>query len=174
MKSHRSSASDPSAPTVLRRVGPPLAGALLAVLAMAGAAAAAPTVKYDYANPTAFIARSVEVPAGSTVLFVSGIPGSAASGDTQAQTTEVLSKLGDALKLQGYTFADVVNVKVYLVGDPALGGKMDFAGMNTAFKKVFGAEGEPNRPSRVTVQVAGLASPGALVEIELTAAHAPK
>ena len=114
------------------------------------------------------------MPAGSDIFFVSGIPGSAASGNTEMQTAEVLTKLGAVLKGQGYDYSDVVNMKVYLVGDPAMGGKMDFAGMNTSFKKVFGAEGEPNRPSRVTVQVAGLAAPGALVEIELTAAKAPK
>ena len=82
----------------------------------------------------------------------------------------MLGKLGAVLQANGYGFADVVNMKVYLVGDPALGGKMDFAGMNNAFKRVFGAAGEPNKPSRVTVQVAGLAAPGSLVEIELTAA----
>ena len=42
--------------------------------------------------------------------------------------------------------------------------------MNTAFKTFFGTASEPNKPSRVTVQVAGLAAPGSLVEIELTAA----
>jgi enamine deaminase RidA (YjgF/YER057c/UK114 family) len=110
------------------------------------------------------------VPAGSTIFFVSGIPGTASTGNTEAQTKEVLTKLGAVLKAQGYDYKDVVNAKVYLVGDPALGGKMDFAGMNTAFKTVFGTADEPNKPSRVTVQVAGLAAPGSLVEIELTAA----
>ena len=113
------------------------------------------------------------MPAGSELFFVSGIPGAASAGNTEAQTTDVLTKLGKVLTDNGYSFADVVNAKVYLVADPAIG-KMDFAGMNAAFKKVFGVEGEPNKPSRVTVQVAGLAAPGSLVEIELTAAKAPK
>jgi enamine deaminase RidA (YjgF/YER057c/UK114 family) len=142
-------------------------------LVIAGSALAAPPIKYIYAKPDAFIAQGVVVPARSDIFFVSGIPSNVAGG-TEAQTADVLQKLGAVLSAQGYGFADVVNMKVYLVGDPAMGGKMDFAGMNTAFKKVFGAEGEPNRPSRVTVQVAGLAAPGALVEIELTAAKAPK
>jgi enamine deaminase RidA (YjgF/YER057c/UK114 family) len=145
----------------------------LAAMAMAGAAHAA-DIKFIYANPTAFIAAGAIVPAGSEIFYVSGIPGSAATGNTEAQTTEVLTKLGGVLKANGYGFSDVVNMKVFLVGDPALGGKMDFAGMNTSFKKVFGSADEPNRPSRVTVQVAGLAAPGSLVEIELTAAKAPK
>ena len=145
----------------------------IAALAIAGAAHAAPAIKYIYGTPTAFIASGVIVPPGSEIFFVSGVP-SAIPGGTEAQTTDVLTKLGAVLKAQGYGFADVVNAKVYLVGDPALGGKMDFAGMNTAFKKVFGPADEPNRPSRVTVQVAGLAAPGAMVEIELTAAKAPQ
>jgi enamine deaminase RidA (YjgF/YER057c/UK114 family) len=145
-------------------------GALVS-LTIAGAAQAAP-IQYIYSKPDAFIATGVIVPPGSEIFFVSGIP-SAIPGGTEAQTTDVLTKLGAVLKAQGYSFADVVNAKVYLVGDPAMGGKMDFAGMNTAFKKVFGPAGEPNRPSRVTVQVAGLAAPGAMVEIELTAAKAP-
>ena len=144
-----------------------------AVVAVAAAPAdAAP--RYVYANPQAFIAQGVVVPAGSETFYVSGIPGTPAAGATEGQTAEVLGKLGAVLKANGYGLADVVNMKVYLVGDPALGGKMDFAGMNTAFKKVFGVDGEPNKPSRVTVQISGLALPGSLVEIELTAAKSPK
>lgn len=149
------------------------AAALAFGLALAaGAADAQP--RFVAGAATSPISPGAIVPAGAEVFYVSGIPGTAATGNTEAQTTEVLGKLGAVLKAQGYGFADVVNAKVYLVGDPAMGGKMDFAGMNTAFKKVFGVDGEPNKPSRVTVQVAGLAAPGSLVEIELTAARAPR
>jgi enamine deaminase RidA (YjgF/YER057c/UK114 family) len=117
------------------------------------------------------ISSGAIVPAGFDTFYVSGIPSNVAGG-TEAQTTDVLTKLGAVLKASGYDYKDVVNMKVYLVADPATG-KMDFAGMNTAFKKVFGTADEPNKPSRVTVQIAGLAMPGALVEIELTAAKAP-
>jgi enamine deaminase RidA (YjgF/YER057c/UK114 family) len=134
---------------------------------------AAPKLNFIYSKPDAFIATGVVVPAGWETFYVSGIPSNVVGG-TEAQTTDVLTKLGEVLKAQGYGFGDVVNVKVYLVGDTAKDGKLDFVGMNTAFKKVFGPADQPNRPSRVTVQVAGLALPGALVEIELTAAKAPK
>jgi enamine deaminase RidA (YjgF/YER057c/UK114 family) len=137
-------------------------------LGLVGAAHAAPTF---IPSPMAAspIGVGAIVPAGSTIFFVSGIPGSATTGDTGAQTTEVLTKLGAVLKAQGFDYKDVVNAKVYLVADPKTG-KMDFMGMNTAFKTFFGTATEPNKPSRVTVQVAGLAAPGSLVEIELTAA----
>ena len=153
---------------------PTLVTALAAAAALTSAAAAHAAPRFVYANPQAFIAQGVVVPAGSETFYVSGIPGTPAAGATEGQTAEVLGKLGAVLKANGYGFADVVNMKVYLVGDPALGGKMDFAGMNTAFKRVFGVDGEPNKPSRVTVQIAGLAAAGSLVEIELTAAKSPR
>ena len=140
----------------------------IAALGLAATASAAPTF-IPSPMPGAPIGVGAIVPPGATIFFVSGIPGSATTGDTGAQTTEVLTKLGAVLKAQGFGYADVVNAKVYLVADPKLG-KMDFMGMNTAFKTFFGTASEPNKPSRVTVQVAGLAAPGSLVEIELTAA----
>ena len=162
--------------------------ALLAALALAANANAAtkhkkteaaappppPAIKYiPLPDPKFPIAAGAIVPAGSEIFFVSGIPGSAATGDTEAQTAEVLTKLGKVLSANGYAFGDVVNAKVYLVGDPKKDGKMDFLGMNTSFAKVFGTADQPHKPSRVTVQVAALAGPGSLVEIELTAAKAP-
>ncbi len=142
--------------------------ALLSTQTLFSAAHAAPTF---IPSPVAAspIGAGAIVPAGATLFFLSGIPGAATAGNTEAQTTDALNKLGAVLKASGFSFADVVNAKVYLVADPATG-KMDFAGMNTAFKTFFGTPGEPNKPSRVTVQVAGLAAPGSLVEIELTAA----
>ncbi len=131
--------------------------------------AAAQEIKRDVTPPTSFLARSVEAPPGASTLYVSGIPSNVAGG-TGPQTADVLAKLGVALKGAGYDYADVVNVKVYLVGDPAKGGAMDFAAMNAEYQKVFGTPAQPNKPSRVTVQIAGLAMPNALVEIELTAA----
>lgn len=130
------------------------------------------TIHFVAGNPDTPIATGVIVPPGMEVFYVSGIP-SASEGGTSAQTEDVLKKLGAVLKQQGYDFGDVVNAKVYLVADPQTG-KMDFAGMNAAFRKFFGSAQQPNKPSRVTVQIAGLALPGALVEIELTAARKPR
>ena len=123
-------------------------------------------VPLDRAGPP--ISAGAIVPAGSETFFVSGIPGDAALGGTEAQTQGVLVKVSALLRQQGYALGDIVNVKVYLVGDPALGGRMDFAGMNRAFAKAMGVD---HRPSRTTVQVAGLASAGSLIEIEAIAAR---
>jgi enamine deaminase RidA (YjgF/YER057c/UK114 family) len=57
---------------------------------------------------------------------------------------------------------------VYLAADPATG-KMDFAGFMGAYTQFFGTKDQPNKPARSAMQVAALAAPGALVEIEVIA-----
>jgi enamine deaminase RidA (YjgF/YER057c/UK114 family) len=131
------------------------------------------------------IAVSVTVPAGYETVYVSGLtpsvadpkaaPGTvAAYGDTRTQATSVFGKLDEALKAQGMSLADVVMMRVYLAGDPAHDGKMDFAGMMAAYTTFFGTAAQPNKPARVTVQVASLAGSGMLCEIEVQAARKPK
>ncbi|MFX7874639.1 Rid family hydrolase, partial [Acinetobacter baumannii] len=70
----------------------------------------------------------------------------------------------------GYTMADLIKLTVFVAGDPKLGNKMDFAGMNDGFKQFFGTADNPATVARSTVQVAALAGPAFLVEIEATAA----
>ena len=90
-------------------------------------------------------------------------------GDTEAQTMSTLSKIQTTLKTEGLTLGDVVMMHVYLVGDPAKGGKMDFAGLMAAYTRFFGTKEQPNKPARSAMQVAALAAPWALVEIEVIA-----
>jgi enamine deaminase RidA (YjgF/YER057c/UK114 family) len=127
------------------------------------------------------IATSVLVPAGSDVVFVGGTLPDAANpaapagsaeraGDTAAQAHSVLAKIAAELEAQGFAMSDVVKMSVFLVGDPNRGGAADYAGLMSAYLKYFGKE-EGGLPARTTVQVAGLAVPGALVEIEVTAAR---
>lgn len=118
--------------------------------------------------------------AGST-LYLSGqlpnptTPGDSASGkpavygSTQQQTESALQKIAGLLKEQGLGFGNVVMMHVYLVGDPNQSGRMDFTGMMASYTKHFGTKEQPNKPARTTVQVAALATPGALVEIEVIA-----
>ncbi len=132
------------------------------------------------ANPDLPIAAAVAVPAGYDTIYVSGHIAKVANanapkgstemyGDTKTQTTSVLQQIQDVLAAQKLSMADVVMVHVFLAGDAANGGKMDFAGMNSAFVQFFGSKEQPNKPARSTVQVAALAAPGALVEIEAIA-----
>lgn len=154
---------------------------LAAGLTLALAAASAQAQIVHSGAPTAAIASSVFVPAGSDTLYVSGMtppvidPSApkgtkAAYGDTKTQTMGVLTKLQGELKAHGMDLGDVVMMRVYLVGDPDLGGKMDFAGMMAAYTTLFGTADQPNKPARVTTQVASLVGAGQLVEIELQAA----
>ena len=62
---------------------------------------------------------------------------------------------------------------VYLAGDPANGGGMDYAGMNEGYRQFFGTSENPNLAARATVQVVALAEPAFLVEIEATAVRMP-
>jgi enamine deaminase RidA (YjgF/YER057c/UK114 family) len=90
-------------------------------------------------------------------------------GDTEVQTMSTLTKIEAALKTEGLTMGDVVMMHVYLAGDPAKGGKLDFAGMMASYIKFFGTKDQPNKPARSAMQVAALAAPWALVEIEVIA-----
>jgi enamine deaminase RidA (YjgF/YER057c/UK114 family) len=130
------------------------------------------------------ISSSVEVPAGSTLVFVSGQladpvksdapPNSAERyGDTATQVASVLGKIRAELEKSGLGLGDVVKMNVFLVGDPALGGSMDFVGLMRAYSAAFGTATGGRLPARTTVQVAALPLPGALVEIEVVAARAP-
>jgi enamine deaminase RidA (YjgF/YER057c/UK114 family) len=135
-------------------------------------------VKRIYATPQQRIASAVW--AGDT-LYVSGMTGPpvtpadaakgtpAVFGDTEQQTMGALKAIDTTLKGQGLTMADVVEMQVFMVGDPAKGGKLDFAGMNTSYGKFFGTADQPNRPVRAALQVAALANPSALVEIMVIA-----
>src|SRR5271166_2250575 len=128
------------------------------------------------------ISAAVVVPSGYDTIYVSGnIPkvanpnapkGSTESyGDTKTQTISVLQQIEKTLAAQELSMADVVMMHVFLVGDPANGGKMDFAGMMAGYTQFFATKDQPNKPARSAVQVAGLAVPGAWVEIEVIAAR---
>lgn len=154
-------------------------GTAVALCAFAGSANAQTVTRLDAATPSPVIASAVTVPAGLTTYYISGIPGGpkdpsapegspARWGDTTQQTNDVLNKLEAVLTKLGLTFGDVVKGTVFLVADPANGNKINFAAMNAEWGKRFGSPTQPNKPARSTVQV-GLATPGALVEIELVA-----
>jgi enamine deaminase RidA (YjgF/YER057c/UK114 family) len=128
------------------------------------------------------IAQAVEVSAGTTLVYHSGMTPRPANpdaerfsrefwGDTEAQTLSVFARLEESLAAKELGFKDVVKMQVFLVGVPENGGAMDFDGMMRAYRKYFGTEEQPNLPARSAFQVAGLAAPGMLVEIEVVLAR---
>lgn len=156
------------------------AATLLLGLAFAGGAMAQDIVRHKIPGSDFPIAQAVEVPAGKTTVYVSGaVPAAtdenadknsvAAYGDTKAQTESVLKSIEKTLDGLGLKMGDVIKMQVFLVGDPGQGGKMDFGGFMEGYTQFFGTDAQPNLPSRSVFQVAGLANPGFLVEIEVTA-----
>jgi enamine deaminase RidA (YjgF/YER057c/UK114 family) len=160
------------------RVGPTLVAGVL-VLVTATAVHAAEVVRHSLGPNNNFpIARAVEVPAGKTIIFHSGMTPAPADpkaapgtpeywGDTKTQALSAFGRIKESLDQLKLGFGDVVAMTVYLVGDPAKGGRMDFDGFMAAYTQFFGTKEQPNLPARSTVQVAGLVQPGIMVEIEV-------
>ena len=151
-------------------------GVLLAVGLLAGQAGGQMIVKHVQTDKAAI---ATGVWAGD-IYYLSGqlanpvTPADAAKGtaadygDTKAQSASVFAKIQAALKDQGLDMKDVVKMTVFLGPDPKTG-KLDFAGMQGEYLKYFGTKDQPNKPARSAFQVAALAAPWALVEIEVIA-----
>ena len=151
-----------------------------ALVLIANSALGADVVRHKIPNSDFPIAQAVEIPAGQSVIFLSGAgpqlldksaPGEtpAAYGDTKTQTVSTLNAIAASLKGMGLEMKDVVKMQAFVVGDPAHDGKIDFAGFMEGYKQFFGTKEQPNLPARSTVKVAGLVNPGWLIEIEVTA-----
>ena len=147
-----------------------------AILAVASLAPAQVTVKHIQTDAAAI---ATGVWAGDT-FYLSGQLASpvtpadtvkntpAVYGDTKAQSASVFTKIQKALQDQGLDMKDVVKMTVFLGPDPTTG-KLDFAGMQSEFLKYFGTPTQPNKPARSAFQVAALAAPWALLEVEVIA-----
>jgi len=81
----------------------------------------------------------------------------------------VLTAIDKQLKGMGLGLGDVVKMQVFLVGDEAHGGRMDFAGFMAGYRQFFGTREQPKLPARSAFQVAALGNPGYRVEIEVIA-----
>ena len=89
-------------------------------------------------------------------------------GDTKTQSASVFAKIQKALQEQGLDMKDVVKMTVFLGPEPATG-KLDFMAMQSEYVKYFGTATQPNKPARSAFQVAALAAPWALIEVEVIA-----
>jgi enamine deaminase RidA (YjgF/YER057c/UK114 family) len=151
--------------------------ALLLAAAMASPAPSLAQVVRQGA-PNSPISSIVVVPAAGRVAYVAGATapppagGGPRTGDTQAQTVATLTRIKELLEAQGFTMGDIVMLRVYLVADPNKGNAPDREGMTAGYKQFFGTSDQPNKPSRTTIQVAGMGG-GGLVEIDAQAVHAP-
>ena len=158
--------------------------ALIALALLSATAASADVTRHALPNNSTFpISRAVEVTPDTTLIFHSGqVPGAANPdaepgsreyyGDTETQAMSVFGRFEASFKELGVDFGDVIKMQVFLVGDPTMDGKMDFAGFMRAYTKFFGTEEQPNKPARSAFQIAGLAGgPNMLIEIEMVIAR---
>jgi enamine deaminase RidA (YjgF/YER057c/UK114 family) len=159
-----------------------LMGAVL--LAVPCAIQAQVAVTRVYKTPNARIANVIW--AGDT-LYLSGMGSGpitkadpvkgtpAVWGNTEEQTMTALTSIQAALKEQGLTMGDLVEMQVFMAPDPLNGNKVDVAGMNRAFAKFFGTPDQPNRPVRAAgMTLVQLGTPNELVEIMTIAVRSKK
>ena len=157
-----------------------LAG-LVVVAGCAAPVAPGAVVRHPLANSTFPIASAVEVSGDVATVYLSGqvppnIDPTPSSGrppvyrsDTKAQTVGTLRSIERTLNGLGLAIGVVIKMQVFLVGDPANGGRMDFAGFMEAYTQFFGTAEQPRLPSRSVFQVAALANPAWFIEIEVVA-----
>jgi 2-iminobutanoate/2-iminopropanoate deaminase len=159
--------------------------AAVMVLAAGGATGASAQAVNRITNPPpAIILSGAIVSPGAEIFHLSGqlaspvdpskpVTGPESFGDTKTQTISIFNKIKAILAKQGYAMSDVFKLTVFVTAAPDMGGKMDFAGFNDGYKQFFGTAENPNLVARSTVQVAALAGPNFLIEIEATAAKMP-
>ncbi|WP_133468910.1 RidA family protein [Paraglaciecola marina] len=157
---------------------------LLAATSLLATSALADVTRHALPNNSTFpISRAVEVSPETTLIFHSGtVPGPVNPdakrgsreyyGDTETQALNVFKRMEASFKELGVDFGDIIKMQVFLVGDPTMDGKMDFAGFMKAYTKYFGTKEQPNKPARSAFQIAGLAGgPNMLIEIEAVIAR---
>ena len=154
-------------------------------LASPGAGAqqsAAPGAVKFVGSSTSPISASVLIPANRPSMWISGTtppvlkadaPAGSREryGDTETQATGVLKNIEAQLAAQGLSMKDVVYMRAFLVPDPAKENKIDVAGWNAAYTKVFGTTANPNKTARSTVGVAQLVNPDFFIELEAFAVY---
>jgi enamine deaminase RidA (YjgF/YER057c/UK114 family) len=146
--------------------------------------AAQPTAAQQSAAPVSFIgtaaspiSASVIIPTGRASMWISGTtppilkadaPAGSREryGDTETQATGVLKNIDAQLAAQGLTMKDVVYLRAFLVPDAAKANKIDVAGWNAAYTKVFGTPANPTKTARSTVGVVQLVNPDFFIELE--------
>lgn len=153
----------------------------LALVMYAGIASAqsGEVTRHPIPNSDFPILQAVEVPADATLVYLSGtVPqvadesaedGSAERfGDTATQTETTLASIQSKLESLDLDMGDVIKMQAYLVAPEGADG-MDFSGFMDGYTQYFGTEEQPNLPTRSVFEVAGLANPSWLVEIEVVA-----
>jgi enamine deaminase RidA (YjgF/YER057c/UK114 family) len=119
---------------------------------------------------------TIKIPANAETLYVSGAGATAKAdgswGNMEEQAVDTFTRFKATLESQGWSMADIVQVRVFAVADEF--GMLDFEGFNRGYLQFFGTAENPNKPVRSFVQVAALVNPNWLVEVEIRAARVPQ
>jgi enamine deaminase RidA (YjgF/YER057c/UK114 family) len=145
-----------------------------------GPVAGQETVYHKMPTAEAAVSRAVEVPAGATMVYLTSVgppategrrdaTSPAAAGSTQQQTVRALEALSNLLQELGLTLADVVKIQVFLAGDPARGGRADYAAFVGGYAQFFDGAKNDKLPVRSVVTVAALPNPDWLVQLDVIA-----
>jgi len=158
-----------------RRCLPLLAGMALQPLFATVATAAAAEITIDRQGEGRLFYSTIKLPAGAEQLLLSGIGAAPLAdgswGDMEQQTVDIFNTYKSLLEEQGWSLADIVQVRVFAVAGPD--GMLDFEGFNRGYLQFFGSAANPMKPVRAFVQVAALVREGWLVEVEIQAARVP-
>lgn len=116
-------------------------------------------------NPTGgYTQRSVEIPPGSRILFISGQTATDADGNTPAdaetQADIVYAKVGQTLRDAGMDWSDVVKTNLYMINPSDIG----------AIIKAGAKHNPGGKQAGTLVYVKALALPEVLLELEAVAA----
>ena len=116
-------------------------------------------------NPTGgYTHRSVEIPPGSRILYISGQTATDAEGknppDADTQADIVYGKVGQTLRDAGMVWSDVVKTNLYMVNPSDIG----------AIYKAGGKHNPGGTQAGALVFVKALAVPEVLLELEAIAA----
>jgi len=118
---------------------------------------------------------TIKIPANAEQLYVSGAGASAKAdgswGNMEEQAVDIFTKFKATLEQQGWSLADIVQVRVFAVANKD--GTLDFEGFNRGYLQFFGTAENPNKPVRTFVQAAALVNTNWLVEVEIRAARVP-
>lgn len=163
---------------MIRKFIAPLA-ATTALTATAAFAQSSEVVRHGLPDSDFPILQAVEVPADATLVYLSGTVPEVADetaekgspeyfGDTATQTASVLASIEKKLAGIDLDMGDVIKMQAYLVAPKGSDG-MDFEGFMKGYTQYFGTEEQPELPTRSVFEVAGLANPSWLVEIEVVA-----
>lgn len=117
-------------------------------------------------NPTGgYTHRSMEIPPGSRILFISGQTATDADGNTPAdaetQADIVYAKVGQTLRDAGMDWSDVVKTNLYMINPSDIG----------AIIKAGAKHNPGGKQAGTLVYVKALALPEVLVELEAVAAR---